>query len=133
MVAGQTAQQCCYLEEQKLHYSQPGNQILYYRKEAQLQCKKGRSGTNCDACAQQWSGVNCDACAPGWACDDCDTCADGFLNPTCDQICDGFGCCNHDNCQGCIQNGVWEGPSPTSPGARLTFRGKTFSDLVPGW
>ena len=60
-------------------------------------------------CQTGWTGRNCDACAHGWTGEDCDTCADGFLPPTCDQVCDGFGCCNHSNCQGCIQNGQWYG------------------------
>ena len=136
--------QCCFL--QKISYKKPGYKILYHLMNTTLQCKKGWSGTNCDACALQWTGDNCDACVPGWAgddCDacvpgwtgdDCDTCADGWLPPTCDQICDGFGCCNQGECQGCIQNGRWEGLTGSGFPVQvdLTFSGSRCSDLVPG-
>ena len=130
MVEGQTSGQCCFLNQTAIRYRQPGHQILYYWKEAELQCQDMWAGDNCDLCTQGWSGANCDTCAPGWTGNDCDTCAEGFLPPTCDQICDGFGCCNHDNCQGCIQNGRWQ--TPNGHEVYLTFNGEKCSDLVPG-
>ena len=135
IVEGQTAWECCYLAEQTLRYTQPGDQILYYWKEAKLQCKRGWTGKNCDTCAPNFGPVGrCDRCLGSWTGDDCDTCADGWLPPTCDQICEGFGCCNHDNCQGCIQMGLWVGKDSNQLRleARLTFSGETCSDLVPG-
>ena len=141
----QKTRQCCFLQKEEILYKKPGDQILYHLINATVTCKKGWSGSNCDACALRWSGANCDACAlgwagqncdacaPGWTGDDCDTCADGWLPPTCDQICDGFGCCNHSNCQGCIQDGKWEGAVGAWSGeVHLTFRGEACSDLVPG-
>ena len=87
----------------------------------------------CDACAQGWTGDDCDTCLTGWTGDDCDTCADGWLPPTCDQICDGFGCCDQGDCQGCIQNGRWEGTvGAESLEVHLTFRGDTCTQVVPG-
>ena len=83
----------------------------------------------CDTCVIGWAGENCDSCAKGWTGDNCDTCADGWIPPTCDQICDGFCCCNHSNCHGCIQDGLWEG---LNLNVRLTFSGKTCSELAPG-
>ena len=66
----------------------------------------------------------------GWTGDNCDSCADGWLLPKCDVICDGFGCCNNDNCQGCIQNGRWV--TTFGDEVHLTFKGERCSDLVPG-
>ena len=124
--------ECCFLQE--IQYKNPGDQILYHLMNTTFRCKKGWSGSNCDACAHQWSGANCDACAPGWTGDDCDTCTDGFLPPFCDQICDGFGCCNQGECESCIQNGRWEGLTGSGFPIQvdLTFSGSRCSDLVPG-
>ena len=36
-------------------------------------------------------------------------CEDGWTEPACDQISDGLGCCNSDECSGCIRNGHWQG------------------------
>ena len=126
--------QCCYLAEQTIHYRQPGEQILYYMNDAELKCKKGWTGQNCDSCVTNFEPPGeCSRCRTGWTGEDCDACADGFLPPTCDQICDGFGCCNHGNCQGCIQNGRWEGTFATQAlETVLTFRGDTCTELVPG-
>ena len=134
-IDGPTTRQCCYLAETPLRYSHPGDQILYHRKEAKLECKKGWTGPNCDYCATNFGPPGqCDKCLPRFKGDDCDTCADGFLPPTCDQMCDGFGCCNHGNCQGCIQNGRWEGAIflHHQVVAVLTFRGDKCTELVNG-
>ena len=80
--------QCCFLNQTAIQYRQPGDQILYYWKEAELQCQDMLTGDNCDLCTEGWAGDNCDTCELGWTGDDCDTCADGWLPPTCDQICD---------------------------------------------
>ena len=166
----QKTRQCCFLSKEEILYSKPGDYILYHLINATVKCKKGWSGTSCDACAPGWTRENCDSCSPGWtgdnctecatnygppnlcdrcltgwtgdncdACtlgwtgDDCDTCADGWTGENCDQICDGFGCCNQDECQGCIQNGRWEGTLGFNRmEVHLTFRGETCSDLVPG-
>ena len=134
MVEGQTAQQCCYLAEQTLRYSQPGDHILYYWKEGRLKCKRGWTGRNCDSCGTNLGPPGqYDSCMNGWTGENCDTCADGWLAPTCDQICDGFGYCNCGECEGCIQTGRWEGSVGTwSLKVHLTFRGETCSVLVPG-
>ena len=129
MVEGQTARQCCFLDQTEVQYRQPGNQILYYWKHAELQCQDKWIGRNFDACAVGWTGPDCDTCAtnigpPG----QCNTCNDGWLPPTCDQICDGFGCCDPDNCQGCIQNGRWQ--NRIFQVIHLTFRGERSSDVV---
>ena len=126
MVEGQIARQCCFLNQTEIQYRQPGNQIVYYWKLADLHCQDKWIGSNCNVCALGWSGSNCDTCTLGWTGDDCDTCADGLLPPTCDQICDGFGCCNHGTYQGCIQNGRWEGSIEAgSLEVHLMFRGET--------
>ena len=119
MVEEQMAQQCCFVEKQPLLYSQPGDYILYHRKEAQVKCKKGWTGDNCDACAAGWTGDNCDECAPGWLPPGCSTCRFGFSTES--------------NCTECITNGLWTG---TANGKdltlRLTFNGETCSEVVPG-
>ena len=101
--------QCCFLEAQNMLYSQSGGEIIYHRKEAELQCKKGWTGRNCDSCVKNfgptrqcdqclrgWSGEMCDSCDPnfepegecsrcrtGWAGNDCRECAPGWLPPDC--------------------------------------------------
>ena len=134
MIDGPVTRQCCYLAEPPLRYSQPGSQILYYRKEAELECKKGWTRQNCDSCSTNFGPPGqCNMCLPRFKGDECDTCACGWLPPTCDQICNGFGCCNHSNCQGCIQNGRWEGTLLNQPlELVLTFRGNMCTELVPG-
>ena len=117
----QKTRQCCFLSKEEILYSKPGDYILYHLINTTVKCKKG------------WAGDNCDACVPGWTGDDCDACAPGWLPPTCDQMCDGFGCCNQGECQGCIQNGRWEGTIASyNMEVHFTFRGERCSDLVPG-
>ena len=98
------------------------------------QCLRGWTGENCTDCATNFGPAGkCDTCLTGWAGDDCDACADGWLPPTCDQICNGFGCCNHSNCQGCIENGKWEGAVLLQNfEVRLTFSGDTCTQVVSG-
>ena len=104
MVDGKTAQQCCFLNQTEIRYSQPGDQILYYWKEAKLRCKRGWTGRNCDTCAPNfgpsgqcdsclkgWSGLNCDSCATGWAGPGCDGCATGWIGTDCDSCATNFG------------------------------------------
>ena len=137
----------------------PGQQVLHDEADVTFSCQRGWVGSDCDRCDVNfgpdgecsrcrtgWVGDNCDACAIGWIGSDCDTCAtnfgppgqcdtcnDGWLPPTCDKKCDGFGCCNHGECQGCIQNGRWQGSiGHNSLEVRLTFSGETCSQVVPG-
>ena len=144
------------LQDDVLRDRKPGQQVLHSDADVTFSCQRGWVGSDCDSCdvnfepvgecsrcSLGWSGRNCDTCVSnfgpagqcdeclgGWTGDNCDICTDGWLLPMCDQICDGFGCCNHDNCQGCIQNGQWK--TPIGQEVYLTFKGETCSDLVPG-
>ena len=82
MVDGPTTRQCCYLTQETLRYSQPGDQIMYYKKEAELECKRGWTGPNCDSCVTNFGPPgHCDRCLPRFKGDNCDTCAEGFPLP----------------------------------------------------
>ena len=119
MIEGHMVRKCCFVEQQTLLYSQPGDHILYHRKEVELQCKKG------------WTGDNCDACASGWTSEDCDTCTPGRLPPDCSTC--RFGFSTESNCTVCIQNGYWKGShSSYYLDVHLTFTGDTCSDWVLG-
>ena len=96
-----------------------GRLISRHRKEAELHCKKGWTGRNCDACAAGWIGDNCDECTPGWLPPDCITCRFGFSAES--------------NCTGCIQNGLWTGTVHDKDlTVRLMFTGETCSTVAPG-
>ena len=100
-------QQCCFHNQENIRYRQHGEEIIYHRKEAELQCKKG------------WTGENCDACAPGWLPPDCSTCRFGFSTES--------------KCTECIQNGLWTGTvNGKELRVRLTFTGDTCSTVAPG-
>ena len=158
MVEEQMTNQCCFLSEQTIRYNKPGSQILYFRTEAEVKCKRGWTGYGCDACAPNFeppgecsrcrtglAGNDCDACARGWTgpnCDECDlkfgppgecdTCLTGWTGPVC-QYCEGFGFSTESNCTECIQNGRWEGRrSRTDMEVYLTFTGSSCSELIPG-
>ena len=120
MVEGKTAQKCCFLNQTEIRYSQPGDQILYYWKDAKLQCKRGWTGDNCDTCAPNFGPEGqCTQCLRGWAGDNCDVCRFGFSTKS--------------NCRECIQNGYWKGNMGSKYlDVNLTFTGETCSELVPG-
>ena len=64
-------------------------------------------------------------------------CEDGWTEPNCDQICDGFGCCNNDECSGCIRDGHWQGTLSYGDSFiilefYLSFGGRTCTNLLPG-
>ena len=119
MIDGEMTQQCCFLVQPEIQYSQPGDQIIYHRKEATLNCKRGWTGDNCDSCATNfeppgqcgkcargWSGENCNECSTGWTGDKCDSCARNFWPPgQCDSCLERW---TGENCSECVKG--WAGP-----------------------
>ena len=119
MIDREMTQQCYLLFDREIHYSQPGDQIIYLRKEVTVQCRKGWTGDNCDSCApnfephgecnacvKRWAGPACDGCATGWSGTNCDVCDTNFGPPgSCDSCLSGFA---GDNCSECDRG--WTGP-----------------------
>ena len=115
VIYGERTHECCVLIQQTLLYRQPGDQILYYVKEAELLCKDKFTGHNCDSCMSGWTGPNCstcdvkygppgqcDQCLRGWAGENCSECAANFW-PTgqCDKCLRGW---FEENCSQCAAN-----------------------------
>ena len=125
-------QQCCFLEAQDLLYRQPGEEIIYHQKEAQLQCQKGWTGRNCESCAPTFDPTGeCSRCRTGWTGYNCDTCALGWLPPDCSTC--RFGFSTESNCTECIQNGLWTGKvDDKNLTVWLTFTGDTCATVASG-
>ena len=132
MTEGAMVRQCYIVDQETLLYRKPGNYILYHRKEARLQCKKGWTGNKCDSCDVNYGPRGlCDNCLTGWAGENCDACALGWSPPAC-TTCQ-FCFSSESNCTECIENGRWTGMVRHQDlTVWLTFTKETCSELVPG-
>ena len=150
---------CCLATQSEIQYRKLGDMILYYKRDADLRCLTGWTGSNCDACALNfgppgkcnrcligWAGENCDTCARGWTGENCtecatnfrpagqcDLCLTGWAGENCD-VC-GFGFSTESGCSECIQRDVWNGDWLHQGGRwtlMLTFDGPSCNNVVPG-